>query len=175
MKKALLIIDVQNFYFQEGGLEGAVEASLKAKELLNYFREKGLLVIHVKHLKKVQENQKYMTEIHENVKPIEGEIIIAKPTPGSFNDTNLLEILREKNIDELIICGMMSHMCVDTTTREAFDLGFKCTAIHDACATRKLEFKGKVVPAEYVHASAMAALEFAFAKVISVNEFMDLN
>ncbi len=173
MNKALIIIDVQNFYFGDYGIEGKMEASLNAKKLLEFFREKSLPVIHVKHMSKdITEDNKRMYDIHENVKPVQGETIITKFTPGSFNGTNLLEVLKEKNIDELIICGMMSQMCVDTTTREAFDLGFKCTVIHDACATKALEFKGKTVPAEYVHASAMAALGFWFAKVVSVEEFI---
>jgi nicotinamidase-related amidase len=86
-----------------------------------------------------------------------------------------LENLKAQNIEELVICGMMSHMCVDTTTREAFDLGFKCTVIHDACATRTLKFNNTEVPAAHVHASAMAALQFAFAKVFSSEEFFNQN
>ena len=64
----------------------------------------------------------------------------------------------------------MSHMCIDATTRAAADLGFECVVIHDACATRDLEFQGKPVAAEAVHGSFMAALGAAYARVISYNE-----
>jgi len=68
---------------------------------------------------------------------------------------------------------MMSHMCVDTTVRAAFDLGFNCIVTHDACATRELSFKGVTVPAEQVHASYMAALGAVFAQVMGVDEILD--
>ncbi|MHB8062411.1 MAG: cysteine hydrolase family protein [Ruminiclostridium sp.] len=176
MSIALIIIDIQNFYFGENGLDGSVEASLNAKRLLHYFRDNCLPVFHVQHIKDDASNltaeQKTIVQIHQNVEPIEGEAVIVKKTPGSFKGTQLLEKLRKKDIDELVICGMMSNMCVDTTTREAFDLDFKCNVIYDACATRKYNFNGKEIPSEYVHATAMASLAFAFAKVISVNEFL---
>jgi nicotinamidase-related amidase len=178
MNKALIIIDIQNFYFGEDGLEGNIQASLNARKILDYFRKQALPIFHIKHiinLAKLPEDQKCRGDIHENVKPIPGEIVISKQTPGSFKGTILLEKLKEKNIDELAICGMMSHMCVDTTTREAFDLDFKCTVIHDACATRSLKFNNMEIPAAYVHASAMAALQYKFAKVISSEEFFKEN
>jgi nicotinamidase-related amidase len=178
MNKALIIIDIQNFYFGEDGLEGSIQASLNAQKLLTHFREQDLPIFHVMHminLDGLPEDLKYKGDIHENVRPIAGEFIIPKHTPGSFKGTELLEKLKEKSIDELVICGMMSHMCVDTTTREAFNLDFKCTVIHDACATRALEFNNTKVPAAYVHASAMAALKYKFAKVISNQEFFKEN
>jgi nicotinamidase-related amidase len=178
MNKALLIIDVQNFYFGDNGLDGNIEASLKAKKILEHFRKHKLPVFHIRHLLdkiEIPEGQEFITEIHEHVKPIGGEEVIFKHTPGSFKGTELLQKLRRKNIQELVILGMMSHMCVDTTTREAFDLDFKCTVIHDACATRALKFGDLVIPAAYVHASAMAALEFAFARVTSSREYLNDN
>lgn len=171
MSKALIIIDVQNFYFGENGLAGSIEASLKARNVLDGFRKAGLSVIHVKHLINDGGNP-VIADIHKNVKPIEGEAVIGKNHPGSFNDTGLLEMLKANNITELVICGMMSHMCVDTTTREAYDLKFKCTVIHDACATRDLAFNGVTVPAAQVHATSMAALAFKFARVISTEELL---
>jgi nicotinamidase-related amidase len=172
MSKALIIIDVQNFYFGENGLEGNVEASLKIKTVLDHFRRNNLLVFHVMHIKKDIDINDPIFAIHENVRPAEGETVIQKRTPGSFNGTDLLNELKERNVDEVVICGMMSHMCVDTTTREAFDLDFKCTVLHDACATRSLTFNGQTVPASHVHATSMAALAFAFARVISCDELM---
>lgn len=176
MSSALIIIDIQNFYFGEDGLDGNIEASLKAQRLLRHFREKGLPVFHIQHADKdvstMTEEEKTRIQNHQNVEPIEGEPVIRKRTPGSFNGTDLQKKLREKNVDRLVLCGMMSNMCVDTTTREAFDLGYECTVIHDACATKTYRFNGKDIPSEYVHATAMASLAFAFAKVRSVDEFL---
>jgi nicotinamidase-related amidase len=176
MNKALIIIDIQNFYFGETGLDGSIEASLNAQKVLNYFRQQSLPVFHVQHVKgeaNLPEDQKSIFQIHENVKPIEGETVISKLTPGSFKGTELLSKLKDKNVEELIICGMMSHMCVDTTTREAYDLDFKCTVIHNACATRTLKFKETEIPATFVHACSMAALAFGFAEVKSTEEFLN--
>jgi nicotinamidase-related amidase len=75
-------------------------------------------------------------------------------------------------VEAVVICGAMSHMCVDATTRAAFDYGFRCTVIEDACATRNLEHKGMIVDASKVHAAFMAALAVPYAKVLSVNEFI---
>lgn len=179
MKEALIIIDIQNFYFYgERQLEGSIEASLKAAKILEVFRQKSLPVFHVQHmidLSNVPKEQQSIADIHAHVKPMANEVILSKYTPGSFNGTGLNEKLKALGVDTLVICGMMSHMCVDTTTREAFDLGYKCTVLHDACATRALQFNGTTVPAAHVHATAMAALAFAFATVTSSDEFMGSN
>jgi nicotinamidase-related amidase len=64
----------------------------------------------------------------------------------------------------------MTHMCIDTTTRAAADLGFSCLLAHDACSTRALSFKGVQVPAENVQAAYLAALNGPFAKVMAAAE-----
>jgi nicotinamidase-related amidase len=178
MNKALLIIDIQNDYFEGGAFElvNPTQASLKAKELLEYFRKNSMPVFHVQHIN-IKDGATFFLpntsgmQIHENVKPLENEIIITKNYPNSFLKTNLKSELEKQNIKELIICGMMSHMCVDSTTRAAFDLGFDCTVVHDACTTRDLEFLGKKVKSSEVHNSFMAALGSVFAKIIGVEEF----
>ena len=177
MNKALLIIDIQNFYFGKDGLKGCEQASQNARRLLDSFREKNLPVFYIRHeidTSHLSEEEKKTADIHDSVKPMDGEPVISKHSPGSFKGTSLLKQLKSRNIDELVICGMMSQMCVDTTTREAADLDFKCTVIHDACATRNFEFKGMEIPAEFLHAAAMSSLAFAFAKVISTEEYLVL-
>jgi nicotinamidase-related amidase len=67
---------------------------------------------------------------------------------------------------------MMTHMCVDATTRAAFDHGFQCTVLHDACATRTLCFNNDIVPAKQVHAAFLAALGAVYAKVVSTDDFL---
>ncbi len=75
-------------------------------------------------------------------------------------------------MDHAVIVGAMSHMCIDATTRAAYDLGLRCTLIHDACATRDLEFQGKTVKADEVHASFMAALGWWYAQLTSTADFL---
>jgi nicotinamidase-related amidase len=73
-------------------------------------------------------------------------------------------------VQELVIAGMMTHLCIDATTRAAADLGFKCSLAHDACATRALSFGDNRVPAEQVHYSFLSALSGAYATVQATAE-----
>src|SRR5690606_21418854 len=104
-------------------------------------------------------------EIHDCVAPAQGESLVQKHFPNSFRETPLLESLRERRIARLVIAGMMTHMCIDTTTRAAADLGFECLLAHDGCATRDLSFAGQAVAAQAVHTAFLAALNGAFARV----------
>jgi nicotinamidase-related amidase len=162
---SLLIIDIQEFYFEtgRGPLEGSIEASLVAKEVLRNFREKNLPVIHVMH--------HTGGDIHENVEPLEEEKVIVKQYVNAFRETDLLAHLQEKGIKKLVLMGMMTHMCLEAATRAAADYGFECTVIHDACATRDVRFGGETVKARDVHLATLSALT-AYAKVISAEEFL---
>jgi len=179
MNTALLLIDIQNDYFPGGKmvLEESLEASQKAKQVLSLFREKNLPVVHIQHISTRPGASFFISgtegvEIHANVKPVAGEPVIWKHYPNSFRDTPLLEHLRKKNIAHVVIAGMMTHMCVDATTRSAFDYGFQCTVLHDACATRDLSFRGDTVSAKQVHAAFLAALGAVYAKVASTSDFI---
>ncbi len=165
---ALLIVDVQMFYFPGGALPlvNPEPAALKAKTLLEKFREMKLPVIHIKH------NSKSGSDIHTYVQPIDGEKVILKDYANSFRGTDLLEYLIQNRIKRLIICGMQTHMCVEAATRAAVDYGFECVVIEDACATRDLKYKDKVVKAEDVHYSTLSALESSYAKVMNLDEFL---
>ena len=98
--------------------------------------------------------------------------MVLKHQVNSFRETDLKELLDRHGVEEVVICGAMSHMCVDAGTRAASDLGYKCIVVHDACATRDQEFEGKVVPAADVHAAFMAALQFGYAKLVSTEEYL---
>ena len=111
-------------------------------------------------------------EIHESLRPLPGEAVVRKHYPNAFRDTGLLEVLQGAGVEEVIICGAMSHMCIDATTRAAFDFGFTCTVIHDACATRDLAFQGRTIPAAQVHGAFMAALGMRYAQVTSLQDFL---
>ena len=170
MQKALLLVDIQNDYFPDGAmpLVNSTEAGNNAGKLLEKFRAKDLPVIHVQHLS-IRPGASFFipgtggAEIHDCVKPKKSEPVILKHFPNSFRETNLLATLKEKNITHLVIAGMMTHMCIDTTTRAAFDLGFSCTLAHDACATKDLGFNNSVTAAVEVHHAFIAALNGLFA------------
>ena len=104
--------------------------------------------------------------------PDAGEQVIQKSYPNSFRGTALLEEVQKAELERLVICGAMSHMCIDATTRAAFDLGYTCVLIEDACATRDLEFGGQTIAARQVHGAFMAALGSAYANVLTRKDFM---
>jgi nicotinamidase-related amidase len=178
--KALLIIDIQNDYFDGGAnpLQGSWEASEKAKLILEHFRKNKLPIVHVQHTNIRQGPTFFLpntagVEIHKNVFPIEGETIVKKKFPNSFRETILLKHLEGLSVTNLVLCGMMTHMCIDTTVRAAKDLGFTCTLIEDACATKSLEYKGMLIKAEDVHHSFLAALGNYFARLLTCDEYLE--
>ena len=178
MKIGLILIDIQKDYFPGGRMElvGMNDASRNARELLRFFREKKWPIFHIQHIA-VRDGATFFLpnsvgmEIHENVKPLLGETIIQKHHPNSFLNTKLHEELLKAGIESVVICGAMSHMCIDATTRAAADLGFQCIVVHDACATKDLIFGDKAVSAEMVHSAFMAALQPVYAKVMDLSSF----
>jgi nicotinamidase-related amidase len=179
MNAALILIDIQNDYFPGGRmpLEGSLEASGKAGQILACFRKKDLPLVYIQHLSTRPEASFFIpgtegADLHTSVSPISTELTIQKHYPNSFRDTLLLEHLTRKEISHVVIAGMMTHMCVEATTRAAFDHGFQCTVVHDACATRALSFGGEFVSARQVHAAFLAALSGVYAQVVSTDDFL---
>lgn len=179
MNTALLLIDFQNDYFPNGRmpLDKSFEASQKAQEILQIFRAKQMPLVHVQHISTRPDAVHFLpctkgVEFHPNVAPLKNETIIKKHYPNSFKDTGLLNHLIKNKINHLIITGMMTHMCIDATVRAAYDLGFMCTVIQDACAARSLEFENTQIPAQNVHHAFLAALQPTYASVITSKEFL---
>jgi len=180
MTKGLIIIDVQNDYFRGGNMElvGIDVAADNCRQLLEKFREHNFPIFHIQHLA-AREGATFFIpdtkgcEIHDSVRPIENEAVLTKNYPNSFRETELDKILREANISNIVVCGAMSHMCIDSTVRAGFDLGYSCELVADACATRDLAFEGKTVDSADVHASFMAALSIPFASVTTTQDFLE--
>jgi nicotinamidase-related amidase len=176
--QALLLIDIQNDYFPGGryALERIEEASRTSAELLDHFRSQRLPLVHIRHEFAGPDAPFFQpgtlgSEIHASVAPQAGEIEITKNFVNSFAQTDLKSILDKHGVDSLVICGAMSQMCVEGTTRAAADLGYKCQVIHDACATRDQQFGERLIRAADVHGTAMATLGFAFAEVLTFDEW----
>lgn len=178
-KQALIVVDIQNDYFPQGKwpLVGADAAADNAARLIQAFREAGDSVVHIRH-EFTSEEAPFFTpnsdgaKLHPKVLNRDNEPVVLKHFVNSFRETELKSILDEQGIKELVVVGSMSHMCVDGITRAAADFGYSVTVIHDACATRDLEFNGVAVPAAQVHAAFMASLAFAYANVVSADEFL---
>lgn len=174
---ALVIIDVQNDYFPGGAmeLEGADAAGANAAKVLQKFRNEKLPVIHVRHLSVRPGSTFFLpgtkgADIHPSVSPLSSEKIVEKNFPNSFRATGLQAHLESLSVKNLVVAGMMTHMCVDATVRQAADLGYKVTLLGDACATRAQAYAGEKVPAKQVHAAFLAALNGFYAKVIPTHE-----
>jgi nicotinamidase-related amidase len=177
MKTALILIDIQNDYFPNGKmeLEGSLDASLQAQNILIEFRQRHWPVVHIQHISVRPGATFFLPEtegvnIHQNIEPLPDELVIQKYYPNSFRETSLLEHLQRQEITHLALCGMMTHMCVEATARAAFDYGFQCTVLHDACATKTLNFAGRDIPAAQVHGAFLTALNGVYARVESVEE-----
>jgi len=178
MKTALILVDIQNDYFPGGRMElaGMDAAGETAGALLSYFRENKWPTVHIQHISTQKGASFFLPQtegvkIHECISPLDQETVIQKHFPNSFRETDLYDHLTGTGVKNLVICGAMSHMCIDATTRAAADLGFSGIVVHDACATRDLEFGGNTITAKDVHASFMAALGMAYAKVLGYNDF----
>ena len=178
MKTALLIIDIQNDYFPGGRmeLEAPLPAAQQALRLLEFFRQQGWPTVHIQHISTRPGATFFLPDtggldFHPSIRPLPGEPVIVKHFPNSFRETGLLEHLQALNIESLVICGMMTHMCVDATTRAAADFGYPVRLAADACATRNLVYDGTQVPAQSVQAAFLAALK-SYGKVMQTQEIL---
>lgn len=178
MKTALLLIDIQNDYFPGGKMElvEPLAAARKAAQLLQCFRDHKQPTVHIQHVS-IRPGATFFlpgdrgTDIHDVVAHFEGEPLVQKHYPNAFRETNLLELLQGWQVERLVITGMMTHMCVDATTRAAADLGFRLIVAEDACATRDLQYGDTVIPAEWVHKAFLAALK-SYGQVMTVEQIL---
>ncbi len=179
MKQALILVDIQNDYFPGGRweLDGMQQAASKARVLLDTFRDDVRFTLHVQHVFDLPDPPFFAAgsegvELHESIAPQADEEVLIKNNANAFRDTNLLEILEMKDIERVVVCGAMSHMCVEATARAAADHDLEVVVVHDACATRAVEFGGQTIPAGDVHTTAMATLSFGYAEVLSLDEYL---
>jgi len=180
MTEALLIIDVQNDYFAGGKmqLEKPEVALNQIERVLNRFRKTEKTIVFIQHVAKIA-NATFFLEntfgaaIHSALTPKNhgNEFIVQKNFPNSFLQTRLQEVLKSNQIDSLVICGMMTHMCVDSTTRQAAELSYRCTLLGDACATKDLVIEDDTIQADQVQTSFLAALQ-SFAKVRTTSDYL---
>ncbi|MDN3027932.1 cysteine hydrolase family protein [Streptomyces sp. S.PB5] len=169
---ALIMIDCQNTYRQGVmRLDGVEEALAEAARLLSRARDLGIPVLHVMH--HAGEGTPYdvnapIGRISDEVAPRPGEPVVVKNYPSSFFHTGLRELLRSTGLTDLVLAGFMTHMCVDSTARDAFGLGYRPTVVAAATATRDLVGPdGSVVPAATLQAAALAGIADLFAAVVA--------
>ncbi|SEN04643.1 Nicotinamidase-related amidase [Pseudomonas sp. ok272] len=172
----LVIIDAQKEYLSGplalSGIDAAVD---NIKQLLAAARKGGRPIVHVSHKGIVggmfDPNEERIKFIG-GLEPLDDEMRIEKILPSAFHGTELEELLQKRGTQNLIVCGFMSHSSVSTTVRAAKNLGFRCTLVEDACATRDLPYKGGVLTAEQVQQTEMAIMADNFAALAQTHELI---
>lgn len=177
---ALLVIDVQNDYFAEGKMAlSQPEIALNhIQQLEQYFIQAQQPIIYIQHVQLddtrgffIQDTQG--VNLHEGLNITADSIIIKKHFPNSFFQTDLKQQLDQLKVGKLMITGMMTHMCVDATTRAAHELGYETIVIADATATRDLVIDGHSIAAKTVQQALLAALQM-LSKVSNTQEVIKM-
>jgi len=178
MKRALLVIDVQNEYFT-GKMpvtypQGSFNKILKTVDAAN---QNDIAVILIRHGASQKDAAAFVKDsvgwdIHEELLRRKHLCIIDKNLPGSFTDTKLEVLLREMGIDTIVICGYMTQMCCDTTARQAVHLGFSVEFLSDATGTLDVSNSAGKITAEELHKAILVTQAMRFSKVISTDEWI---
>lgn len=179
MNRALLVIDVQNEYFPGGALPithptGHLETILKVMD-----EAKGKVpTIVIQHYFDDPEKPFFQKgtsgfELHPEIAKRTCNLSIEKQLPGSFTNTPLEEWLREHDIDTVTISGYMTHMCCDTTARQAVHRGFNVEFLSDATGTLPLSNSAGEVTAEELHRSILCAQQMLLSEVLSADEWVE--
>jgi nicotinamidase-related amidase len=173
-ESALVMIDCQNTYRRGVMMLEGVEAALEeGARLLARARAAGTPILHIAHDAgpgSPYDVREEIGQIADIVAPREGEPVIVKRFPSSFEGTDLHERLCKLGAKNLVLAGFMTHVCVNSTARVAFNLGYRTTVVASATASRALPSPiGGILPAATVHEAALAALADIFA-VVAVKE-----
>lgn len=180
---ALILIDIQNDYFSPDKLlipDGKI-ALKNACRLRDWAAKRSVKIVHIQQVNFNPNSSMFAAktdgvEIHADIAPRENETVIQKTMPSSFDKTELHEFLRSHGIKQLILAGMMTHMCVETTARCAVPLGYNVIVASDACASRDLpSYDGKtIVSHKAVHENALTAIADRFADIIETDKIINL-
>jgi nicotinamidase-related amidase len=137
---ALIMIDCQNTYttgiMKLVDVEPAMEA---CRALLSRARKEGAHIIHIQHeagAGSPYDTKAEIGQIADAVAPEKGELVITKGYPSSFEATDLEAELKRRQVNNLVYCGFMTHMCINSTARAGFNRGFAGTVVANATATR---------------------------------------
>jgi nicotinamidase-related amidase len=174
-RAGILMIDVQREYFAEDGPlripDGPVVLA-KLRQLVEAAREAHVPVIHMRHEEApgapVFAPDGPLVQTMPDVEPRGLEPVIVKHAPGSFTRTELGDALEQFGVRRLVIAGFMTHMCCDTTARQASERGFDVIFLTDGTATRDLTVAGGVVSYRDVQAATLAAQADGFSTLADV-------
>lgn len=179
MKKALLVIDVQNEYFT-GKLpitypEGSLDNIVKAMEVAI---SNNVPVVVVQHTAPQQDSKTFRKgsnewKLHPAIEAKSYDYLIQKNLPGSFTGTDLETWLRERSIDTIVISGYMTQMCCDTTARQAMHLGFSVEFLSDATGTLQISNSAGTIGAEELHKAILITQAMRFSNVLTTEQWIN--
>ena len=172
--EALLVIDVQNEYFEGGKMPITYPTNSfeNIKETMRAARKNGIPIILIQHTETWEQADSFRPgtrqhEIHPEVLEIGGDITIEKHKPSSFHETSLDSHLKEHNINTITICGFMTQMCCDTTARQGAHMGYQVNFLSDATGTLDFTNNAGHVSAKVLHETTLVTQAFAFSKVMT--------
>jgi nicotinamidase-related amidase len=177
MKRALLVIDVQNEYFS-----GLLPITHPEGHLANVLRvmdcaaANGVPVVVVQHTSLQPEAPFFRRgtpnwELHAEVRRRPHDLLVEKNLPGTFTGTQLEPWLREQGVDRVVIAGYMTHMCCDTTARQAVHRGFAVEFLSDATGTLPLSNAAGEASAEELQRAFLCAQQMLLSEVVSTDEW----
>lgn len=177
MKKALLVIDMQKTYFTQDNLVNYPVGSLKkVLEAMDFAKEKGMPIIVVQHSNEKgnfgKGNKSW--ELCEEVANKPYDYYVEKYKPSSFYETQLEDILKAEGVDTVVISGYMTHMCCDTTAREAFHRGYSVEFLSDATGTVHLNTPAGEKQSKEIHETVLVIQASLFSQVLTVKEWKNL-
>ncbi len=177
MKRALLVIDVQNEYFT-----GALPITHPAGHLTQILRTMDaaagrIPMVVIQHHFPQPEMPFFQKgtpgwDLHPEVAVRPRDLLLEKTLPGSFTNTPLESWLRERGVTTVTIAGYMTHMCCDTTAREAVHRGFKVEFLRDATGTLALSNSAGEVTAEELHRAILCAQQMLLSEVLDVETWI---
>lgn len=175
---ALLTIDMQNEYFEKGRPLKVPEGQLvlaNVIQLQDAARKADIPLVHVQHLSLDPAGGVFVkgspfADLMSESGPVDEEKVFVKRYPSAFAGTQLDGYLKEIGVDTVVITGLMSFMCCDTTARDAHSKGYKVFFVQDATAAIDLGD----IPAAEVHKVTVAVQDFLFSEVVSTEEALKL-
>lgn len=177
---AILVIDFQNEYFTgRMPIPDGKKALEKAKQVVNFAHKNKMPVYFVRHLGPTDgplfAKGSINAEFHKDLQPRDIDFVIDKETPSSFVGTNLDQQLKAKGINTLIITGLMTHMCVSSTARDAVPMGYDVIIAEDATATRDLaSWDNSVVDYKTLQRAAIAGVADVFADIKTTKAVLNM-
>lgn len=168
---ALLVVDMQRYFLRPGAeafLDPPADLVANVTELIERFRRAKRPVIFTRHANRRNAPPSQIrrwwgddlpfdgdadAELDDRIAPLPDETVLTKETYSAFEGTELDSLLRKGGVDTLVICGVMTNVCVETTARHAFVKDYQPVVVSDACAGKNARF----------HESSIAALGYAFA------------